>query len=88
MNMKPGMWDPKLRQLSPVSRGLLGSTGGVAGGQKTWEDPSRHKRMMVWWEITAPSKVLGTQGAAGGAERDRSRCISLGRGFVWTIGQL
>lgn len=24
VNMKPGMWDPKLRQLSPVSRGTAG----------------------------------------------------------------
>lgn len=35
--------------------------------------------MMVWWEITAHSKVLGAQGAARGAEGDRSRCISLER---------
>lgn len=78
----------KAETAESVSRGLLGSTGKVAGGQKTWEDPSGHKRVMAWWEITAPSKVLGTQGAAGGAERERSRCISLGRGFVWTTGQL
>lgn len=79
MNMKRGMWDPKLRQLSPVSRTLLGSSGRVSGGQETWKDSSGHKRMMVWWEITAHSKVLGEQGAARGAEGDRSRCISLER---------
>lgn len=41
--MKRGVGDPKLRQLSLVSRGLLVSTGRVAGGQETWEDPSGHK---------------------------------------------
>lgn len=85
MNTKRGTWDPKLSQLSPVSRGLLESTGRVAGAQETREDPSGHRRVMVWWEIAAHSKVLGIQRAAGGAEGDR---ISLGRGFLWTIGQL